>query len=91
MGYFLLYESMLDTVLYARDKYLAPGGLIFPDKATLYLAGIEDGEYKAEKIGCNAPRTFFPQLFRNLSLTRFPFQIGTMSTDSISRLSSSPP
>jgi protein arginine N-methyltransferase 1 len=52
MGYFLLYESMLDTVLYARDKYLNPGGLIFPDKATIYMAGIEDGEYKEEKIGC---------------------------------------
>ena len=52
MGYFLLYESMLDTVLYARDKYLAPNGLIFPDKATIFMAGIEDGEYKDEKIGC---------------------------------------
>lgn len=52
MGYFLLYESMLDTVLYARDKYLATGGLIFPDKATIYMAGIEDGDYKDEKIGC---------------------------------------
>lgn len=51
MGYFLLYESMLDTVLYARDKYLVPGGLIFPDKATMHIAGIEDGEYKEEKIG----------------------------------------
>ncbi|KAF5867526.1 putative hnrnp arginine n-methyltransferase protein [Botrytis fragariae] len=51
MGYFLLYESMLDTVLYARDKYLAPNGLIFPDKATIFMAGIEDGEYKDEKIG----------------------------------------
>ncbi|CAG8497758.1 7297_t:CDS:2 [Diversispora eburnea] len=51
MGYFLLYESMLDTVLVARDKYLKPGGLIFPDKATIYLAAIEDGEYKEEKIG----------------------------------------
>ena len=26
MGYFLLFESMLDTVLYARDKYLVEGG-----------------------------------------------------------------
>lgn len=26
MGYFLLYESMLDTVLYARNRWLAPGG-----------------------------------------------------------------
>lgn len=51
MGYFLLYESMLDTVLFARDKWLVEGGLIFPDKATLYLAGIEDGDYKEEKIG----------------------------------------
>ncbi|KAK9363591.1 S-adenosyl-L-methionine-dependent methyltransferase [Lipomyces starkeyi] len=51
MGYFLLYESMLDTVLYARDRYLVPDGLIFPDRATLHLAGIEDGDYKEEKIG----------------------------------------
>ncbi|KAF2019639.1 arginine n-methyltransferas-like protein [Aaosphaeria arxii CBS 175.79] len=51
MGYFLLYESMMDTVLYARDKYLAKDGLIFPDKATIFMAGIEDGDYKEEKIG----------------------------------------
>ena len=50
MGYFLLYESMLDTVLYARDRYLAEGGLIFPDKCQMYIAGIEDGQYKEEKI-----------------------------------------
>ena len=52
MGYFLLYESMLDTVLLARDRYLKPGGLIFPDTATLYLSAIEDSEYKEEKINC---------------------------------------
>jgi protein arginine N-methyltransferase 1 len=46
MGYFLLYESMLDCVLIARDKYLKPDGLLFPDKATLYLATIEDEEYR---------------------------------------------
>ena len=50
MGYFRLYESMLDTVLLARDKYLKPGGLIFPDQATMYLAAIEDSDYKEEKI-----------------------------------------
>lgn len=50
MGYFLLYESMLDTVLYARDKYLVKGGLILPDKCSMYIAGIEDGQYKEEKI-----------------------------------------
>lgn len=50
MGYFLLYESMLDTVLYARDKYLAEGGLILPDKCSMHIAGIEDGQYKDEKV-----------------------------------------
>ena len=29
MGYFLIYESMVDTVLYARDKWLKPDGLVF--------------------------------------------------------------
>ena len=84
MGYFLLYESMLDTVLYARDKYLNPDGLIFPDKATIYVAGIEDGDYKDEKIGCRscpgppASRTIPLHL---AALTDCP-QFGTMSTDS---------
>lgn len=50
MGYFLLYESMLDTVLVARDRYLKEGGLIFPDKASIHVALIEDENYKNEKI-----------------------------------------
>lgn len=49
MGYFLLYESMLDSVLWARDKYLAPGGKLLPDKCTMYVAGIEDGQFKEDK------------------------------------------
>nr|CAB3265170.1 protein arginine N-methyltransferase 1-like [Phallusia mammillata] len=50
MGYCLFYESMLNTVLYARDKWLAPDGLIFPDKATLYVTAIEDRQFKDDKI-----------------------------------------
>jgi len=50
MGYCLFYESMLDTVLYARDKWLRPGGLMFPDRATLYICAIEDRQYKDDKI-----------------------------------------
>lgn len=49
MGYFLLYESMLDSVLWARDKYLAKGGKILPDKCTMFVAAIEDTQYKFEK------------------------------------------
>jgi len=50
MGYFLLYESMMDSVLFARDKWLAPGGMLFPDKASMYICAIEDADYRAEKI-----------------------------------------
>ncbi|KAF8356263.1 hypothetical protein PRIPAC_97886 [Pristionchus pacificus] len=32
MGYCLFYESMLNTVLYARDKWLASEGALFPDR-----------------------------------------------------------
>lgn len=51
MGYFLLFESMLDTVLYARDKYLVNGGLMLPDRVSLHMAGLEDSKYMAEKFG----------------------------------------
>jgi protein arginine N-methyltransferase 1 len=46
MGYFLLYESMLDSVLWARDKYLAKDGKMLPDRAQIYVAAIEDEQYK---------------------------------------------
>ena len=50
MGYFLLYESMLDTLLFARDKWLKKDGYLLPDKAQIYLAGIQDSLYKYNKI-----------------------------------------
>jgi hypothetical protein len=50
MGYFLLYESMLDSVLWARDKYLNKStGKMLPDRAQIYIAGIEDEQYKWNK------------------------------------------
>lgn len=82
MGYFLLYESMLDTVLLARDKYLKKDGLIFPDTATLYIAAIEDQDYKEEKINCLSVH------YASCSslISRFR-QFGTMSTVSITLVS----
>jgi protein arginine N-methyltransferase 3 len=40
MGYALLYESMLDSILVARRRFLAEGGLIVPSQCTLLLAGL---------------------------------------------------
>lgn len=42
MGYFLLYESMLDSVIWARDKYLSPGGVCMPDHTPMYISAIQD-------------------------------------------------
>lgn len=50
MGFCLFYDSTLKAVLYARDKFLKPDGLMFPDRASLYLTAIEDKSYKDQKI-----------------------------------------
>lgn len=39
MGYLLLFEGMLDSVIYARDNYLEPGGLLLPNRCTISLVG----------------------------------------------------
>lgn len=38
MGFYLLHEGMLDSVIFARDKFLKPDGLMFPQNATISLA-----------------------------------------------------
>ncbi|KAI5290654.1 hypothetical protein KEM54_000883 [Ascosphaera aggregata] len=44
MGYALLFEAMFDSVIYARDRYLVPGGLMVPSHATLQIAPVADSE-----------------------------------------------
>eukprot|EP00850_Spirogloea_muscicola_P011771 SM000074S21681 [mRNA] locus=s74:425929:428759:+ [translate_table: standard] len=38
MGYFLVRESMLDSVIIARDRWLKPGGAMYPSHARMWLA-----------------------------------------------------
>lgn len=40
MGYFLMRESMLDSVLVARDRFLKEGGALYPSHARIFLAPI---------------------------------------------------
>lgn len=42
MGYFLLFEGMLDSVIHARNKYLAPDGLMLPNSCTISMMAIGD-------------------------------------------------
>ncbi|MCO5606897.1 hypothetical protein L7F22_061088 [Adiantum nelumboides] len=50
MGYFLLFENMVNSVLFSRDKWLVPGGIVLPDRTSLYICAIEDADYKQDKI-----------------------------------------
>ncbi|KAL2834966.1 S-adenosyl-L-methionine-dependent methyltransferase [Aspergillus cavernicola] len=51
MGYGLLFEAMFDSVIYARDRYLAPGGLMAPSHATLRIAPLADPDLITSHIG----------------------------------------
>ncbi|KNA14119.1 hypothetical protein SOVF_110490 [Spinacia oleracea] len=50
MGYMLLYESMLGSVITARDRWLKPGGLILPSHATLYMAPVTNPDRYSQSI-----------------------------------------
>ena len=52
MGYFLLRESMVDSLIRARDKFLRKNtGIMYPTHATMYLAPVTDEEER--KISMN--------------------------------------
>lgn len=74
MGYCLLYEAMFDSVIYARDRYLKPNGLMVPAQSTLYIAPFCHPEYRASRVdfwdnvygydmGC-----FKPEVLRNVDV-----------------------
>ncbi|NXP50412.1 ANM3 methyltransferase, partial [Heliornis fulica] len=50
MGYFLLFESMLDSVIYAKDKYLVEGGSVYPDICTISLVAVGDMNKYLDKL-----------------------------------------
>lgn len=50
MGYCLLYEAMLPSILWARDKYLQPDGLLVPSVATIWAAPVTDDWYITEHV-----------------------------------------
>jgi type I protein arginine methyltransferase len=50
MGYCLLFEAMLNSVIWARDHYLKPDGLMVPSHCVLHLAPFADAEYVSDNI-----------------------------------------
>ena len=51
MGYFLLFESMLDSVIRCREKWLAKDGLVIPDLCKVFLVTICDERMWESKVG----------------------------------------
>ncbi|KAI0265674.1 S-adenosyl-L-methionine-dependent methyltransferase [Gloeopeniophorella convolvens] len=50
MGYALLYESMLDSVLRARDRFLKPDGVMAPSQCRMMLCLSDASEIYKERI-----------------------------------------
>ncbi|MCO5550458.1 hypothetical protein L7F22_003945 [Adiantum nelumboides] len=48
MGYFLIRESMFDSVIFARDRWLKPTGVMYPSHARMWVAPIKSGLGKAK-------------------------------------------
>ncbi|KAF2853071.1 histone-arginine methyltransferase CARM1 [Plenodomus tracheiphilus IPT5] len=48
MGYGLLFEGMLDSVLRARDMYLKPDGILVPSHCNIRVAPISDADWIAD-------------------------------------------
>eukprot|EP01068_Selenidium_serpulae_P017916 Selendium_serpulae@DN6418_c0_g2_i5.p1 len=51
MGFFLLHESMLESVLFARDRWLKPGGLLFPESCTIQMSLVSCPSLWNDKVG----------------------------------------
>lgn len=50
MGYALLFENMLPSVIAVRNKYLKPEGLMLPSRCRLQVAPVEDGAWRDSKL-----------------------------------------
>lgn len=50
MGYCLLFEAMFDSVMYARDRYLKPDGLMVPSHCTLQVGALDDSEFVVDNF-----------------------------------------
>lgn len=51
MGFYLVHESMLESVLKARDRFLQPQGLMLPMSARIWAALVEAEDLRTEIAG----------------------------------------
>jgi protein arginine N-methyltransferase 1 len=83
MGYFLLRESMLDSVIRARDRWMKPEGSMFPSHATMFWSAISyeddrEGKQSEYKGSMNEWSTFKDEMHQyyniNMEALSKPFE-----------------
>jgi len=50
MGFYLLHESMLDSLIKAREKHLQDDGIMFPSHARIYCAAVQMDDYMEDNV-----------------------------------------
>ena len=51
-GNFLLFEDLLPSLFYARDKFLSNGGVLIPDRAKMLITPVSAAKYYSKYIDC---------------------------------------
>mmetsp|Transcript_4286 Transcript_4286/g.10893 ORF Transcript_4286/g.10893 Transcript_4286/m.10893 type:complete len:453 (-) Transcript_4286:96-1454(-) len=52
MGTLLIFEFMIESVIRARDRWLAPGGVMWPSAAVLFFAPVRAADEYHKTVGC---------------------------------------
>jgi len=50
LGFLLVHERMLESYIVARDRWLKPGGKMFPSNSTIFCSPFTDSELHAEQM-----------------------------------------
>src|SRR6185503_4802475 len=51
-GNFLLTEDLIPSLLYARDRFLKPGGTLIPSEATMVIVPVSAPSLHEKEIAC---------------------------------------
>ena len=51
VGHGLFPKNKLASLIFARDKWLAPDGLVFPDRCRLFIGGAEGALWREQRYG----------------------------------------
>lgn len=67
MGFLLVHERMLESYIAARERFMKPGGKMFPGFSTIYVCPFSDNSLYQEQVHSNVEQFFyFSKYFSNV-------------------------